>query len=313
VKASVVLGAAGFLGSHLCDALLAAGHFVIAVDDMSSGKEANLRHLSGRIDFNFIEQDICSPILIERDIDYVFNFASLASPPRYLKQPVHTLRTGSIGVENAIKLTISKNARLIHASTSEVYGDPLQHPQREDYWGNVNPIGERSCYDEAKRFAEALCMAYAKSESLNVGVVRIFNTYGPRLDSQDGRVISNLVNQALRGDALTIYGDGTQTRSFCYVSDLINGILAMAGSQLLGPINLGNPREYSILRTAEMIIEKTKSSSVIVYQDLPSDDPQMRCPDITLAEKALSWRPSIEIDEGLDNLINWYKSQGEAK
>jgi nucleoside-diphosphate-sugar epimerase len=226
---------------------------------------------------------------------------------------VHTLRTGSIGVENAIKLTISKNARLIHASTSEVYGDPLQHPQREDYWGNVNPIGERSCYDEAKRFAEALCMAYAKSESLNVGVVRIFNTYGPRLDSQDGRVISNLVNQALRGDALTIYGDGTQTRSFCYVSDLINGILAMAGSQLLGPINLGNPREYSILRTAEMIIEKTKSSSVIVYQDLPSDDPQMRCPDITLAEKALSWRPSIEIDEGLDNLINWYKSQGEAK
>ena len=313
MKTSVVLGGAGFLGSHLCDALLAVDNFVIAVDDLSSGRVINLKHLADRKDFKFVEQDICSPLFLEHDVDFVFNFASLASPPRYLKQPVHTLRTGSTGVENAIKLTISKNARLIHASTSEIYGDPLQHPQREDYWGNVNPIGERSCYDEAKRFAEALCIAYAKSESLNVGIVRIFNTYGPRLDPQDGRVISNFVNQALRGDALTIYGDGTQTRSFCYVSDLINGILAMANSHLLGPINLGNPTEYSMLRTAQIIIEKTKSPSVIVYQDLPTDDPRMRCPDITLAEKALSWRPSIEIDEGLDNLITWYNSQGEVR
>jgi dTDP-glucose 4,6-dehydratase len=313
MKTSVVLGAAGFLGSHLCDALLAEQYFVVAIDDMSSGRKVNLAHLVGREDFEFVKQDICSPLFVDRDVDYVFNFASLASPPRYLKQPVHTLRTGSTGVENAIKLALSKNARLIHASTSEVYGDPLQHPQREDYWGNVNPIGERSCYDEAKRFAEALCMAYSKTESLDVGIVRIFNTYGPRLDPHDGRVISNFINQALRGEDLTIFGDGTQTRSFCYVSDLVKGILAMAGTDLRGPVNLGNPKEFSMLKTAEMIIGKTKSSSAIVYHDLPSDDPRMRCPDITLAEKSLSWRPSIEIDDGLDNLIAWYKQQGELK
>jgi len=311
MKTSVVLGAAGFLGSHLCDALLASQHFVIAIDDMSSGRRVNLKHLAAREDFKFVEQDICRPLSIEHDVDYVFNFASLASPPRYLKQPVHTLRTGSIGVENAINLALSKDARLIHASTSEVYGDPLQHPQREDYWGNVNPIGDRSCYDEAKRFAEALCMAYSKTKSLNVGIVRIFNTYGPRLDPHDGRVMSNFVNQALRGENLTIYGDGTQTRSFCFVSDLIRGIMAMALSDLPGPINLGNPKEYSMLETARIIIDKTKSSSMIINQELPSDDPRMRCPDISLAEKALKWRPSIDIEEGLDSLIAWYQKEGE--
>jgi dTDP-glucose 4,6-dehydratase len=309
-KTSVVLGAAGFLGSHLCDALIESQHFVFAIDDLSSGHKANLEQLSDRADFEFLYQDICSPISVERDVDYVFNFASLASPPRYLKQPVHTLRTGSIGMENAIKLALAKNARLIHASTSEVYGDPLQHPQREDYWGNVNPIGERSCYDEAKRFAEALCVAYSKTESLDVGIIRIFNTYGPRLDPHDGRVISNFVSQALRGEDLTIYGDGTQTRSFCFVSDLIKGIQAMASSNLSGPVNLGNPKEYSVFETANRVIKRTKSESQIVYLDLPSDDPKMRRPDISLAKSALGWSPSIEIDEGIDKLIGWYTSGG---
>jgi dTDP-glucose 4,6-dehydratase len=309
-KTSVVLGAAGFLGSHLCDALIESQHFVFAIDDLSSGHKANLEQLSDRADFEFLYQDICSPISVERDVDYVFNFASLASPPRYLKQPVHTLRTGSFGMENAIKLALAKNARLIHASTSEVYGDPLQHPQREDYWGNVNPIGERSCYDEAKRFAEALCVAYSKTESLDVGIIRIFNTYGPRLDPHDGRVISNFVSQALRGEDLTIYGDGTQTRSFCFVSDLIKGIQAMASSNLSGPVNLGNPKEYSVFETANRVIKRTKSESQIVYLDLPSDDPKMRRPDISLAKSALGWSPSIEIDEGIDKLIGWYTSGG---
>ena len=310
MRTSVVLGAAGFIGSHLCDALLASNYSVIAVDDFSSGRMNNIEHLLSRNDFNFIEQDICNPISIIGEVDLVFNFASLASPPRYLKQPIHTLRTGSVGVENAIELAIAKNARLVHASTSEVYGDPLQHPQSESYWGNVNPIGERSCYDEAKRFAESLCMAYSKTESLNVGIVRIFNTYGPRLDPYDGRVVSNFVNQALLGVDVSIYGDGTQTRSFCYISDLVRGIMAMANSNLTGPINLGNPKEFSMLELAQIVIEKTKSSSAIVFQKLPSDDPKMRCPDISLAEEALCWMPFINLEQGLDSLITWYKDQG---
>ena len=310
MRTSVVLGAAGFIGSHLCDALLASNYSVIAVDDFSSGRMNNIEHLLSRNDFNFIEQDICNPISITGEVDLVFNFASLASPPRYLKQPIHTLRTGSVGVENAIELAIAKDARLVHASTSEVYGDTLQHPQSESYWGNVNPIGERSCYDEAKRFAESLCMAYSKTESLNVGIVRIFNTYGPRLDPYDGRVVSNFVNQALLGVDVSIYGDGTQTRSFCYISDLVRGIMAMANSNLTGPINLGNPKEFSMLELAQIVIEKTKSSSAIVFQKLPSDDPKMRCPDISLAEEALCWMPFINLEQGLDSLITWYKGQG---
>lgn len=310
MQTSVVLGAAGFIGSHLCDALLASNYSVIAVDDFSSGRMNNIEHLLSRNDFNFIEQDICNPISITGEVDLVFNFASLASPPRYLKQPIHTLRTGSVGVENAIELAIAKDARLVHASTSEVYGDPLQHPQSESYWGNVNPIGERSCYDEAKRFAESLCMTYSKTESLNVGIVRIFNTYGPRLDPYDGRVVSNFVNQALLGVDVSIYGDGTQTRSFCYISDLVRGIMAMANSNLTGPINLGNPKEFSMLELAQIVIEKTKSSSSIVFKKLPSDDPKMRCPDISLAEEALCWMPFINLEQGLDSLITWYKDQG---
>ena len=310
---SVVLGGAGFLGSHLVDSLVSVDHRVIAVDDFSSGNRSNLIQVERNSLFSILQHNICDSFSIEEDVDFVFNFASLASPPRYLEQPVHTLRTGSIGVENAIKLAVLKKARLIHASTSEVYGDPLKHPQREDYWGNVNPIGERSCYDEAKRFAEALCIAYSKDESLNVGIVRIFNTYGPRLDPNDGRVISNFVDQALRGDDITVYGDGTQTRSFCFVSDLVRGILALAKSNLRGPVNLGNPCEYSMMEIAVMIIEKTKSSSNIVFRDLPADDPKKRCPDISLAIEELGWCPSVGIDEGLDRLISWYKEQGEIK
>jgi len=308
---SVVLGGAGFLGSHLVDSLISAGNKIIVVDDLSSGNRNNLIQAEQSSLFSILQHDICDSISIEGEVDYIFNFASLASPPRYLRQPVHTLRTGSIGVENAIKLAIEKNARLVHASTSEIYGDPLEHPQGEDYWGNVNPVGERSCYDEAKRFAEALCIAYSKTESLDVGIIRIFNTYGPRLDPNDGRVISNFVDQALRGDDITVYGDGKQTRSFCFVSDLVSGILALAKSNLRGPVNLGNPCEYSMMEIAVMIIEKTKSSSKIVFRDLPADDPKRRCPDISLAIEKLGWCPSIGIDEGLDRLISWYKEQGE--
>ena len=310
---SVVLGGAGFLGSHLVDSLISEGNKIIVIDDLSSGNRNNLIQVKHSSLFSMLQHDICDPISIEGEVDYVFNFASLASPPRYLNRPVHTLRTGSIGVENAIRLAMLKNARLIHASTSEVYGDPLQHPQREDYWGNVNPIGERSCYDEAKRFAEALCIAYSKTELLNVGIVRIFNTYGPRLDPDDGRVISNFINQALRGDDITVYGDGSQTRSFCFVSDLVDGILALAKSNVRGPLNLGNPSEYSMVEIALKVIEKTKSPSNIVFRSLPSDDPRKRCPEISLAIEKLGWRPSIGIDEGLDILIRWYKEQGEIK
>ena len=223
--------------------------------------------------------------------------------------PVGTLRAGSVGVENAICLALEKGARLIHASTSEVYGDPLVHPQREDYWGNVNPVGERSCYDEAKRYAEALCIAYSNTKSLNVGIVRIFNTYGPRLDPTDGRVLSNLINQALIDADLTVYGDGSQTRSFCFVSDLVRGILALSRVEFRGPINLGNPNEITIKDLANLIIERTASNSKLVFKDIPSDDPQRRCPDITLAREVLAWSPLVELESGLDRLINWYSSE----
>lgn len=310
MKSAVVLGGAGFLGSHICDALIDADYQVVAIDDLSSGNVSNFQHLLGKGNFTFINQDICLPLKISHGVDFVFNFASLASPPRYLLNPIGTLRAGSIGVENAIRLALDKGARLIHASTSEVYGDPLEHPQREDYWGNVNPVGERSCYDEAKRYAEALCVAYSNVRSLDVGIARIFNTYGPRLDPTDGRVLSNLVNQALINADLTIYGDGSQTRSFCYVSDLVRGILALSLVKFCGPINLGNPNEIMIKDLANLIIERTESNSKLVFKDLPSDDPQRRCPDISLASQVLNWSPSVNLEVGLDHLIEWYSSTG---
>jgi len=309
---SVVLGGAGFLGSHLCEALLSDRHQVIAIDDLSSGKISNFTNFSANSKFTFLEQNICQPIDSEQNIDYVFNFASPASPPHYLNHPIHTLQTGSIGTQNAIELALRKNARLIQASTSEVYGDPAEHPQRESYWGNVNPVGDRSCYDEAKRFSEAMCMAYKRTRGLNLGIVRIFNTYGPRLDVHDGRVVSNFVNQALRNDPITIYGSGQQTRSFCYVSDLINGILklALAGDSVVGPINIGNPNEFTVFELAQLVIERTQSKSEIIFKDLPSDDPQRRCPDISLAKESLDWQPEVPLEVGIQYVIDWYKSQG---
>lgn len=308
MNSAVVLGGAGFLGSHICDALIDAGYQVVAIDDLSSGNVRNFEHLRKHENFTFINQDICLPLEISHGVDLVFNFASLASPPRYLLNPIGTLRAGSVGVENAILLALDKGARLIHASTSEVYGDPLVHPQREDYWGNVNPVGERSCYDEAKRYAEALCIAYSKTKSLDVGIVRIFNTYGPRLDPTDGRVLSNLINQALIDADLTIYGDGSQTRSFCFVSDLVRGILALSLVKFRGPMNLGNPNEITIRDLANLIIKRTKSNSRLVFKDLPSDDPQRRCPDITMASQVLNWGPLVDLETGIDYLIEWYSS-----
>jgi nucleoside-diphosphate-sugar epimerase len=312
MAASVVLGGAGFLGSHLCEALLSDHRQVIAIDDLSSGKISNFTNFSANSKFTFLEQNICLPIDLEQNIDYVFNFASPASPPHYLNHPIHTLQTGSIGTQNAIELALRKNARLIQASTSEVYGDPTEHPQRESYWGNVNPIGDRSCYDEAKRYSEALCMAYKRTRGLNLGIVRIFNTYGPRLDVHDGRVVSNFVNQALRNDPITIYGSGQQTRSFCYVSDLVNGILKLAitGDSVVGPINIGNPNEFTVFELAQLVIEKTQSKSEIIFKDLPSDDPQRRCPDISLAKESLDWQPEVPLEVGIQYVIDWYKSQG---
>jgi len=307
---SVVLGGAGFLGSHLVDSLIRDGNKVVVLDDFSSGTMKNLEQVQNHRLFSVQRHDICHRIEIDVEVDMVFNFASPASPPRYLENPIHTLQTGSFGTNNAILFALEKNARLVHASTSEVYGDPLEHPQTETYWGNVNPIGIRSCYDEAKRYGEALCMAYKRSEDLDVAIVRIFNTYGPRLGATDGRVVSNLIVQALAGSPLTIYGDGFQTRSFCFVSDLIEGIRKLASLDVCGPINIGNPVEFTVLELAQMVKQITASSSTIEYLDLPADDPMQRCPEIALARSVLNWEPRIGLEDGLRQTIRWFKEQG---
>ena len=307
---SVVLGGAGFLGSHLVDSLISDGNKVVVLDDFSSGTMKNLEQVQNNPLFSVQRHDICHRIEIDDEVDMVFNFASPASPPRYLENPIHTLQTGSFGTNNAILFALEKNARLVQASTSEVYGDPLEHPQTETYWGNVNPIGIRSCYDEAKRYGEALCMAYKRSEDLDVAIVRIFNTYGPRLGATDGRVVSNLIVQALAGSPLTIYGDGFQTRSFCFVSDLINGIRRLASSDACGPINIGNPVEFTVLELAQMVKQITATSSTIEYLDLPADDPMQRCPEIALARSVLNWEPRIGLEDGLRQTIQWFKEQG---
>lgn len=308
----VIAGGAGFLGSHLADAYAARGDEVVIVDDLSSGSTANIAQLiaAGHV---FHEADVSQEVPVEGHVDLVFNMASPASPPFYLERPLETLAVGSEGTRRLLELAERSGARFVHASTSEVYGDPLVHPQPESYWGNVNPVGPRSVYDEAKRFAEALTVAYGQQRNVRVGLVRIFNTYGPRLDPGDGRVVSNFVRQALAGEPLTVYGTGEQTRSLCYVSDLVQGLMNMAASKERGPINLGNPDERTMLELAAEVLAVTGSSSEIVFQPLPTDDPTRRCPDITLAMKLLAWKPTVSLRDGLTNLVEYFSTQSLSK
>jgi dTDP-glucose 4,6-dehydratase len=304
----LVTGAAGFLGSHLTDRLLADGHTVAGVDNLSTGDRENIAHLAAEPRFHFEERDICQPF-DPGPVNYVFNFASPASPPEYLRLGIETLRVGSAGVENTLEIAARYGAGFLHASTSECYGDPLQHPQTEEYWGHVNPVGPRSVYDEAKRYGEALVMAYHRSRGVNTHLVRIFNTYGPRLHPSDGRVVSNFMMQALRGEPITIYGDGSQTRSFCYVDDLIEGILRLSRSSEHMPVNIGNPDEFTILEAAKAILEVTGSRSEMCLAALPEDDPTRRCPDITKARALLGWEPRISLKEGLAKSLDFFKSK----
>jgi len=304
----LVTGAAGFLGSHLTDRLLAEGHTVLGVDNLSTGDAENLAHLANEPRFRFELRDICLPF-DPGPVDYVFNLASPASPPEYLRLAIETLRVGSVGTENALEIAARYGAGFLHTSTSECYGDPLVHPQTEDYWGNVNPVGPRSVYDEAKRYAEALVMAYHRSRGVNTHLVRIFNTYGPRLHPSDGRVISNFMMQALHGEPLTVYGDGNQTRSFCYVDDLIEGILRLSRSDEHYPVNIGNPDEFTILECAQAILEATGSASELRFEPLPQDDPTRRRPDIAKARTILGWEPKIALKEGLAKSLPFFKSK----
>lgn len=312
----LVAGGSGFIGSHLCERLLDRGDRVICVDDLSTGKRANIAEIESRPEMRFFEADVCEEFgldlrnLIEDwGLDAVLHLASPASPPAYLARPIETLDVGSRGTRNLLHVAEAQGARFILASTSEVYGDPLEHPQTESYWGNVNPIGERSVYDESKRFAEALTMAMHRSRGMNIGILRIFNTYGPRLQPSDGRVISNFVAQALSGVPFTMYGDGSQTRSFCYVDDLVTGIVAMLDSSEVGPINLGNPTEFTLRELADVMAELCEVPLQITYAPLPSDDPRMRQPDITLARERLGWEPQIDLRDGLASTIAWQRSR----
>jgi len=304
---SLITGGAGFVGSHLVERLLADGHRVICVDNLITGHRANLEHLRER-DLRFIEHDITRPLRIEEDVDHVLHFASPASPIDYLEYPIQTLKVGSLGTHNSLGLAKAKGARYLLASTSEVYGDPLVHPQPESYWGNVNPIGPRGVYDEAKRFAEAMAMAYHRVHGLEVRIVRIFNTYGPRMRLRDGRVVPAFIQQALEGEPLTVFGDGSQTRSFCFVDDLVEGIRRLMESDLTEPVNLGNPREMTILEFAETVRELTGSSSPISFKPLPVDDPKIRQPDIGRAREHLDWEPRVELEQGLRRTIEYFRS-----
>ena len=305
----LVTGGAGFLGSHLCEYLLEKGHEVICMDNFITGKDDNIQHLKERDKFSFISHDVTKHITIEGNLDYVMHFASPASPIDYQKIPIQTLKVGSLGTHNCLGLALAKKSKFLLASTSEVYGDPLVRPQPESYWGNVNPVGVRGCYDEAKRFAEALTMAYHRVHKLDTKIVRIFNTYGPRMRANDGRVVPAFINQALNNDPLTVFGNGTQTRSFCYVTDLIEGIYKLAMSSLNEPVNIGNPHEMTILEFAKKVIEITKSKSEITYKELPLDDPKIRQPNISLAKEKLDWEPKVNLDYGLRNAIEWLRQK----
>lgn len=304
---SVVTGGAGFLGSHLTDLLLARGHKVIALDNFVTGSVDNIAHLGGRPDFKFIQQDVTEFIFLEGPVDYVWHFASPASPIDYLELPIQTLKVGSLGTHKALGLAKHKGARFLIASTSEIYGDPLVHPQPEEYWGNVNTIGPRGCYDESKRFAEAMTMAYHREHGVETRIVRIFNTYGPRMRLNDGRVVPAFISQALRNRPITVFGDGRQTRSFCYCSDLIEGIYRLMMSSTPLPVNIGNPREMTMLEFAEKIIMATGSKSKIVFRPLPQDDPRQRQPDIKRARTLLQWEPVVSLEKGLRQTIAYFR------
>lgn len=307
-KATVVVtGGAGFLGSHLCDRLLNEEFKVICIDNLLTGNVDNISHLFGNEDFSFIKHDLTNYIYVPGKIDYILHFASPASPIDYLKLPIQTLKVGSLGTHKALGLAKEKKARFLLASTSEIYGDPEIHPQKEDYWGNVNPIGPRGVYDEAKRFAEAITMAYNRFHGLETRIVRIFNTYGPRMRLDDGRALPTFVGQALRNEDITVYGDGSQTRSFCYVSDLVDGIFKLLLSNEVNPVNIGNPDEITIKEFAEEVLKQTGSKSKIIYKPLPEDDPKVRQPDISKAKKILGWEPKVERSKGLSITIKYFK------
>ena len=306
---SVVTGAAGFLGSHLTDLLLSRGHKVIGLNNFVTGSADNIAHLGGNKNFKFIQQDVTEFIFLEGAVDYVWHFASPASPIDYLQIPIQTMKVGSLGTHKALGLAKNKGARFLVASTSEIYGDPHVHPQTEEYWGNVSTIGPRGCYDEAKRFAEALTMAYHREHKVETRIVRIFNTYGPRMRINDGRVVPAFISQALTNKPITIFGKGTQTRSFCYVSDLIEGIYRLMMSDYDLPVNIGNPTEMTMLEFAEQIIKATKSKSKIVFKPLPQDDPKQRKPDITKAKKLLRWEPKVKLADGLKDTIKYFRTK----
>jgi UDP-glucuronate decarboxylase len=304
----LITGASGFLGSHLADAVLAQGHEVLAVDNLFTGSKSNLSHLYGNPNLEFLRHDVTFPLFVE--VDAIYNLASPASPVHYQRDPVQTIKTNILGAVNMLGLAKRLKVPIFQASTSEVYGDPEVHPQTEEYWGNVNPIGPRACYDEGKRAAETLFFDYSRQHGVNIRVARIFNTYGPRMATGDGRVVSNFIVQALKGDDITIYGDGSQTRSFCYVSDLVDGFLRMMDKNepLVGPINLGNPNEFTMLELAEKVVKLTGSSSKLKFEPLPQDDPKQRQPDITKAKTQLGWEPKVQLEEGLEKTISYFKT-----
>ncbi len=305
----LVTGGAGFIGSHLCDRFLQEGHELICLDNLITGSTGNIARLAGHPKFSFIKHDVTNYIFAEGKIDAILHFASPASPVDYLQYPIQTLKVGSLGTHKALGLAKEKKAKFLLASTSEVYGNPLIHPQKEDYWGNVNPIGPRGVYDEAKRFAEAMTMAYHRYHGVDTRIARIFNTYGPRMRLNDGRVVPNFIHQALRGEDLTIYGDGSQTRSFCYIEDLVEGMVRLLFSREIEPVNLGNPDEYSIQDFAKVILQVTGSRSRIVYQPLPTDDPRVRKPDISRARAVLGWNPKVELKEGIGKTIPYFQKK----
>jgi len=305
---TLITGGAGFLGSHLCEYLLNKGHEVICMDNLSTGDIANIAHLQGER-FKFIKHDVTEYIFLAGQIDYILHFASPASPLDYLQLPIQTLKVGALGTHKVLGLAKEKKATYLIASTSEVYGDPLVHPQKEDYWGNVNPIGPRGVYDEAKRFAEAITMAYHRNHGVNTKIVRIFNTYGPRMRISDGRAIPAFIPQALANEPITVFGDGSQTRSFCYVDDLVEGICRLLFSDYNDPVNIGNPHEMTVREMAELIIKMTDSNSIIVNKSLPVDDPKVRQPNISLAKEKLGWEPQVSVEEGIRRTISWFRSQ----